>query len=551
ILQDERFCHDLMRDAALQHLPQAVRKLLHAQWAELLASDPRVPAGHLAEHWAAAERWAEAGEACFRAGLAAHQTGRLDDNSRLMLRAADWFERAGLPQRRIDALCQRLDAELVRVGGAVVVAQALDLLEQDVTPLQRAELLQVACEAWLNLADFDAVLARAPALMEASALWPARLSGSLCLQARALAAQHQTDDALPLLQRAVALAEQHAAQDGDEAPLAHALGHLAYACYMQGHRLPEAMATQRRAADMALRLGDPADHAIHSSNLATMLQLQGEPAAALAQAELTHQSYRRLHASAGHAAAINDLTLGLCAWHQGQAGPALAVLTTAEQNLSTDGAPPAAVLKAQVALADVWLQLGQPGRALACLVATPAHRALAPAMFQALWHFARWRALPPTAESDRAAAQAAALATAAQVPNLALGPGLLRDWMSAVPTADALAALPSVESAAQASHALGLLRSLRLMRMCRLQQAGQWADAHALACAALDDRELSLHTATHPLQAWRWLAEVFEANGDTSRAGTCHQAARQWAESAAQTLPDGLAAPFLATLRQG
>ena len=561
VLAGTRFCHDLMREAALAQVPGAVRQALHGALAEVLADDVAVPSARLAGHWQAAGRWAEAGEAHLLAARAAHRAGRLADHGDLLLRAAENFDQAGLAERRVDALCLRLDSELVRLGGQAVVDQVAPLLAQ-ATPRQRADLLQVEAAALANLARFDELLARVNSLHQACAAWPALQVSALCLHGRALAWAGQAGQGVDLLERAVAMARQMADNGDADAPLALALGHLGTVRYAH-NEWRHALALMAQATELSLAHGNPADHAIHCANLASGWLQVGDPAGALVHAQQAQQAYRRVHAQQGPMAAINDITLAQCAAHQGDLALALHSLQSANRQLA-EGGPPAGAVKAQVALAELWLLLGQPQRALARLagavddpeappgVGTPwcDGGAFPPAQagdaLSGLWHFARASALRAAGAlpAEVVAAQARAIALADGLPNLGSSPGLLRDWLEQVRPERGLASLDRLDRAALASGADGLARSLRLMRM-RLLLPVSPAQALAIARHALDEVDLPMHVATHPLHAHAWLAQVFAATGKPTLQSRCQDRIRSWAQANASGVPEAWRPGFL------
>lgn len=532
VLVDCAFCHDLMREAALESLPAALRPPLHAAVALALQHAPGVPAGRRAEHWLAAGRWAEAGEALFEAGIAAHRAGLLAEHGALLRRAAEAFERAGETARRVDALCLALDSDLVRLGGQAVLDGLVPLWALPRTPRQQAELLQVQAEALLNLARPHEVLQGAAALRAASASFADLVPDTLSLHGRAHAEAGDAGAALPVLREAVAGAERLHAGGGSGEPLARALGHLGHACFAHGGLLAEGVRAMERAAGMALLLGDPADHAIHTANLATLQHAAGDVAAAARMAAAAASSYRRLNAADGDPALINELSLAIAEVHEGALAQALPRLRRAVQGLGAS-APAAALCKARVLLAGLLELLDQPGEALVLLDPVAGRLDEAPAVFQALWHFQR-------ARLRSAEGLAAALSAFARVPQLAVAAALLRDWSAVAPPEAALAELARQQALAVAAGSNGLQRTLRHLELAVHLRAG--TACTALARALDDEAEAPLHSATPPWWAEALRLRVWAAEGDALRRRCGEARLQAWAGRAVQGLPPTLAA---------
>lgn len=137
VLREDRFAHDLIRDAAVAITPPAVRSLIHAQVAQALAR-AHAPAGRVAEHWDAAGRWPEAAQAYEAAAAHARACGAVADEL-LKLQAATRCHRAA------------------GTAGAAAAAFATEhrALELLVSSTQLGNDTQAACEALLAIAAND------------------------------------------------------------------------------------------------------------------------------------------------------------------------------------------------------------------------------------------------------------------------------------------------------------------------------------------------------------------------------------------------------------
>jgi DNA-binding SARP family transcriptional activator len=548
VLEGSAFAHDLMRDAALARVPAPVRRSLHGALAQLLEEDASVPPGRTAWHWLAAERWQQAATGLYLAGLAAHRVGRLGEHVQLLEKSAECFARTGDVAGQFDALCTRLDSLLVREGGHAVLDQVDSLSALAQTPLQRAQLVRVEFEALLNLARFSSVLEREAVLRETCSAHPGLHADALSMLGRAQSELGRHDEALATLSQAMARAHEWADSEGDEAPLARANGHLA-SVHLQALRPKEGIAAQGRAAEMALRLGDPADHAIHTANLATIYWVHGETLQAYEHACRAQRSYRLLAAMEGNMAAINEITIGLAAMHLGLLDVAQVALTGAVGAL--DGrSPPAAIAKARVALAHFWLRLGQTRSARDLFDGAPCDVEQLPPAWSAQWHFAC--ALALEADAGGAGAGAAhsvtlAMAQIARLPELSAQPMLLAEWAARVEPARARAALAAAVQVALAQDADALVRSLRLLELEALVRDTSVPGRQLLdqAQACLDGMDLVRHGVTWPPKAWALLERAFGRAGAQDVQRHCAERRLGWLDSAARHLAPQWREPFL------
>jgi DNA-binding SARP family transcriptional activator len=103
ILKGSAFVHDIVQEATLRSVPEAIRGLLHRTVAEHLESTSSPP-GAIAQHWQACGQWAKAG-ACWRvAAEAATVNSRPADAGDFLWRARDCFLQCGDRAAEFDAL---------------------------------------------------------------------------------------------------------------------------------------------------------------------------------------------------------------------------------------------------------------------------------------------------------------------------------------------------------------------------------------------------------------------------------------------------------------
>ncbi len=162
VMRDERFVHDLIREAAVSITPPEVRHLIHAQVASALER-AGAPAGRVAEHWHAAGRWPEAAQAYEQAAAQAHARGAVADEL-LKLQAATRCHRAA--------------------GGALALAAAFATehraLGLSVGLTQLGDDTRQACEGLLAAAATDEQRAQAQVLL--AHYWAERYEPELALE---------------------------------------------------------------------------------------------------------------------------------------------------------------------------------------------------------------------------------------------------------------------------------------------------------------------------------------------------------------------------------
>lgn len=212
--------------------------------------------------------------------------------------------------------------------------------------------------------------------------------------------------------------------------------------------------------------------------------------------------------------------------------------------LSADSAVPAARAKSRLALAGLWLTLGQPDAARELLQDLPAD--IGPGMqMQTQWLLAR--AALADGLSPRRPWQALAHLAAAH----ARLPLVQSAWYEVSFQGDAqelVVHLARVRAECLEQGLVGTARSLHLRELARrLELQGPEAVVQAADAA----RALLPHVATgmsakvYPPQAWRILAQAFERADEVTQALACLQQARAWVQQASQTVPAGYLQSYL------
>ncbi|MBA4178509.1 MAG: hypothetical protein C0505_18410 [Leptothrix sp. (in: Bacteria)] len=374
VLVDGAFAHDLIFEAALASVPASVARQLHAEVAAFLAARQGAPA-RLAQHWAAAGRWREAGAAFQGAAERTLQAGRPADAAALLADAAAAYQRCGLAGPRFEALVER--ARLLCNSQPDAAAQAAV-----------AEVQALAQDAAQHLAALDATLTLAMSRSEThlqleagrEAQAAARAAGRPELELRfalavadALCDLRRAGEAVVLLEPFAAWVRAHGATEMQFDYWCGVGMALDYA-----DRLREALPAWDAARDLAQRAGraDMVWRALANaaSTLAKMglverAALQVEQACGIARAGEAGEPTVRLHQThVTWAHRLRDL---------GRLGPAMGLLEDALVAFERAGAV-ADRAGTEHRLAQIFQQLGQPARAQLLLAAD--HAGLPPGL---------------------------------------------------------------------------------------------------------------------------------------------------------------------------
>lgn len=544
VLQGERFAHDLVREVALASVPTAVRRALHAAVARCLVDAPGVPAGRVAEHWLAAQRWHEAGACLLAAGQAARLAGRLQEQDALLLRAAECFERTQDTHRQFEALIARLDGLVVRLGNEAMLAELPRLETLADNEVQQARVAMHRVEGLLNQAHFVAALPeaeRAERLARSATLWHA---DALCILGQAQAANGQQTAALHTLEQARHAATVQAEQGGDTSVLLRchiALGFVLFSA----QRMTETLQVQTAAAELAKHQGDWTEYALIKNNIATTLGALGDTPAAFEAGLQARQAMRHM-APAGSASGVNLITLGQTAAALGRFDLALDVLTQAVQQLDPSSAGAVVAANARRALTELWVLLGQPAQAMAHSDDSRQPPGLSDP-WAALWHYQRARVnLVAGVDPGPALELAQACVDRLTLPLHTVTP-LFGAWVGHAPLAQALPALHTAVDWAQSQQRWGVARSFRLLHIARLTSHDATAAAR-LAHSAWQDMAQAHHPLTYPPQAWAILARAFRAVGEESSAQACRRAGWQWLLDHHAQLPTAYQTGWLSSL---
>ena len=527
VLHGMQFSHDLMRESALALVPQPLRRALHALVAEQLASDATVPPGRVADHWQAAERWAEAGAWWHRAGIAARLAGRLQEQQTLLERAAACFRHADEGEKEFEAVRASFDSVLLRHGGAAVLAGLPRLEALAVQPEAVLHCRLIQAEALLDLERSAEAMDVATAAVQLAGDRPLLLGDALCLQGMALAQQGRAEEAVVAARHAADAA--HAA--GLPAQELRAVRSLAYVLYMNG-RIGEALPAQLRALGLAELLNDEAETAAAEASAAAMHATIGDVAATLERARRAHRRYCAMGlAQNSTLGSANLVVLGRAAAYMGLFDEASDALHAAKRMAGED-AQTAIHARSRIALATLQLTLGNPAAARTLVEALPA--ATPPGM--------RMQAALVLAQAEQIEGGSGAEhlqrigRIGAEHPDLPIVMSAWIEWSYQGDAARVVAELERVRQRFETVGRSGTARSLLLRQVARMNELG---DAAARKSAARHAKALLPHigvgtcAATYPPEGWRILAAAFERDGDAGSARRCRAAARAWIDERA------------------
>jgi DNA-binding SARP family transcriptional activator/tetratricopeptide (TPR) repeat protein len=358
VLAGGGFAHDLMHDAVLRSVPGEIARHVHGAVAAWL--DRRgAPAAARADHWAAAGRHAEAGRAWRDAAHAALLQGRREDEGCFLDRAAGHFEQAGLRDEAFAARLARLDGIGSVQGVAAGLERAEALLAQAADAAQRAQVQARRAQVLLWAGRTDEVLLATQQVLD---LGPpageAALVESVVHRARALAALGRAAEAAALMDAWAARAER-----ADEASLALGFAGSYAAVLMYANRRRDALAAADRHLELARAAARADEEREALIERSTVLCALGRVEAAVASAGEARLLAQSLNVD-GPARHVHETSLAWFLQGAGRYAQALALFETGLAGLRRQAAGSPYVANAECFLADTYLALGQPARAL-------------------------------------------------------------------------------------------------------------------------------------------------------------------------------------------
>jgi DNA-binding SARP family transcriptional activator len=520
VIRDGGFAHDLVFEATRASVPQPIAQSMHERIARHLAARGAEPA-QVAPHWAGAARWREAGvayaAAARRAQAASLRAHEVDD----WQRAAEAFDRAGARADAFQARCDSVPALIVVQGVAPARALAGALVDAAQGDAERAAAWIATALAALMAGDHAQGIAAAS---EAATLARALDSGPLALEAACLQAVGLTQAGRPAEGLAIIEPRRAAAERADTAPRLRGRFWSDYAYALNGvRRLRDTAFALEQAIANAQSLGDLAEQATLTSNLATVKGNLGhvDEALALAQRALVLQD--ELGATEGPEGGVVHTYVGLYCGALGRYTEALEHLDLALARFARDRQTLWIAIAANHK-AQLMMDLGQWARA---------RQALEYEAPSVTWVRARRTIL--AARIERALGEAGAgLALQEAQQTLAGGDDphvrmhLALDLALHQPAADAQQRCDEVERWAAGLEFAGVAQKARLRGAQARVRAGQTAAAAQVVREAVAQLDALPPADLYRGEAWWIAAEVFDANGDGDDALMALARGAQW-----------------------
>jgi DNA-binding SARP family transcriptional activator len=540
VLAGQRFAHDLVHDSALRLVPSALRRVLHASLAALLAEDASVAPGRIAAHWQAAERWGEAGRCWFAAAASARQAGRLVEEVDLLERAADGYRRAGDEAGEFDARAAMFYSVLLRQG-PVKGLEALPTLQRLArTPPQRLQCLLIRAEALIDLERGSEALGDTDAALQQAQSQPAALSNALCLHGMALVQSGRVQEAVS--------AEERAAEVARSAGLAvqeqRAVSSLAYVLYTAG-RLGESVAAHTESLRLADTLGHQTEAAAAAAEIAATLAVVGDVPASRDWARRARRRFIDMGFERDSPlGSINLIVLGNGAAYLGEFAEAIEALSEA-MRVSSERSRANLQGQSRVALAVLSLTLGDSDAARTLVAGLPDDTIPG----------RRMQAELLLARAEEMDGRSGALhfrqldALMQRHPDLPLVQSAWIEWSY---QGDPTMVVERLRPVRSQFEALGLHGNARLLLLREIDRLGDIDEHAATALAAHHAHGLLPHVAegmsakTYVPEAWYILARAFERIGDAAQAKNCLVLARDWIlERAMPKVPQARREAFL------
>ena len=536
VLRGTAFAHDLVQDAALATLPDAIARHTHAGVAAALALRG-APAARVGRHWFEAQQWPQAAAALAQAADAAREGSLRAEEIELRELAALGFGHAGDDDAAFAQRHQRVDAMAQVHSVDEAEACADGLLLQARTPTQRLYALMAVClVAGLRrdvgrlepMAHEAIALATALGHAKAAAECSVRLGEALVFSGRSV-------EALPLLERT-----RTAAKGLEPRRLMTVLSTQAHALlYLDRRR--ESVQVLRDAIELAADARDFTEAATFHGNLAVVLLDLGRAEDAL-QCLVQARELRLRSGMTDDAviAASQHVTAGAMCLRLGRYAQAIDELEQARSAFRARALAPY-LARAEMGLVQLWLALGQPARAQAslslegeqasdvCLLRNLARRKI--------------RAAMPSAR--RALEQAE--------PIIAIGVNAALTRLAALqrareaPAAEAASIAADVRRAFEGAEQWAGAVPARVVQMKALAaQPGKLDEARALALVVLADSDHVVPADIYPAEVWWSAAEVLRAAGDAPSAADAMARGRAWIKDRAlPNVPDAFRSSFL------
>ena len=518
VIREGAFAHDLIFEATLASVPQPVAQLLHQRVALHLQARQAAPE-RLAPHWAGAADWQQAGTAYAAAARRAQRASQRTHEVECWRLAAEAFDKAAAPDSAFEARCESIHA-LIVVHGVTHANAVIDgLLAAARSDPERAAALTARATAALMAADHATGIAAAVQALALTRSLASPWAGfpAARLHAVGLAQAGRAAEAL------VVIEPFRIRVEAEGTPEQRGRFWADYAYVLNGaRRLRDTAFALQQAIANAQILGDIAELATLTSNLATVKGNLGEVPQALQLAERSLALQAQLGATDGPEGAVVATYVGLYCSMVGRYAEALQHLDTALACFTRDKQ----VVWTAVAAnhkAQVLIDLGQFARARQTLAYEP------PSM-----DHIRARGATIAARLERAMGQSghAEASRALSELSAAADPHVrMQVLLESVDETDPLATVQRCDEVldlALRHEFAGVAMKTRLLRLHALSRA------HPSGTAAAEMRELLPQMAqVQPAdlylgRAWWIAAQVFDTHGDGDDALMALAQGAQW-----------------------
>ncbi|MDZ7652736.1 MAG: AAA family ATPase [Burkholderiaceae bacterium] len=537
VLREQAFAHDLVHDAVLRSVPEAIARHLHAQLAQWLV-EHNGESARIASHWEAAHENQHAADAWTEAARSADARLRYRESQACFEHAARLYESLGDRQSHFLALQGAVDQASLLDGDPRAYATLCDrLIAAAPSDRQRVQAMVYRLRALEMVGDGEAMLRGADQVIALAQACGEKRTEAIGRSGRATAIA-----ALGRLDEAAALYEEVAAlglQIGD--PEIEGFGHSSRAVMLTRlGRHVEALAQFERAAVLYTGNENHLRLAMVEQQRAVILVSRGHAVAGLVAAERALSLAQRVEVSLDVDAHCH-LARAMALRALGRYGEALTVLETAQTKLAA--ARIWVLARLQLEQAHLFLDLGRPDRARFLLART------------------RDDALLPVGERSRLvglelllnAAGAGPVGTADTASALAVANDktveprrrceLLRALAHCAHGAERQARLEQalrLATEADLPHEHCTARALLASDLARAGQAGAAAELMRMATADAD-----IVPAGYPPAVLECAVAVWKAAGDDERARQALHRALDWIDAAGRGLPDELRASFV------
>jgi tetratricopeptide (TPR) repeat protein len=522
VLRESGLAHDLVRDAIARSVPLPIAAWLHRGIAAHLETRAAAPA-RIAHHHEQAGQWAQAARFHLQAADDAHRASRRGDELAQRDAAAECLDRAGDGDAAFDVRYGGIESAILVRGVDYAQPRVLQLLAAARTDSQRAVALTARATVALNAGDHVTGVASARdalALADRIADPSMRFEASRLL-AVGLAQQGRADEA-----EAVLTAFEPQVAQGSAEQRGHYWADLAYVLN-SARRLRRTADALERASACARELGDLAELATLTTNLATVHGNLGHSEAAHEHAQRARALQAELGEAGGPASGVIEAHVGLYAAALGQYDNAVAAYERAIEIFRRDGQS-MWIAVCSNNLAGAYMDLGQFARARKTLdYATPnvAYVVARGALLRG--RLARLLGSSPSVDFERAAD------ALAHAPDFYTGAQLDLERAELAPPAEAIALCEAVARDAEAREYGGVALKARLLAARAAQRAGD------LPSAAARWREIEpLRRTLQPADCYPPIAaaigrDIVLAHGDRSEAARLLQSAVSWIKGTA------------------